>query len=63
MAQNKDSEEVVRFLGGFQRLREMIDDDPVGLEALAADDEPLKQLCLAVGWAARLSVVLNRALD
>jgi hypothetical protein len=32
----------------FRKLRDMIDDDPSGLEALAADDEPVKKLCLAV---------------
>jgi len=48
----KDHGDSVKFLGLFQRLREVIDDDPSGLEALAADDEPLKKLCLDVGNAA-----------
>jgi hypothetical protein len=48
----KDHDNGVKFLSLFQRLREMIDDDPSGLEALAADDEPLKKLCLDVGNAA-----------
>jgi hypothetical protein len=48
----KDSTEVIEFMALFQKLRDWIDDDPNGLEQLAADDEALKQLCKSLGFAA-----------
>jgi hypothetical protein len=36
----------------FRRLRDMIDDDPSGLEELAAGDEKLEALCFEVSMAA-----------
>ena len=52
MATNKDHEDVTRFRSAFQRLREMIDDDPATLEALAANDDTVKKQCLEIDWAA-----------
>jgi hypothetical protein len=48
----KDSTEVIKFMALFQKLRDWIDDDPFGLEELAADDEALKRLCNNLGFAA-----------
>jgi hypothetical protein len=48
----KDSTEVIEFMALFQKLRDWIDDDPNGLEQLAADDEALKRLCKSLGFAA-----------
>jgi hypothetical protein len=45
MSSTKDSEEVVRFMAQFQKLRDWIDDDPDGLEALAATDPAVEKLC------------------
>src|SRR5215210_1044416 len=36
----------------FSKLRDLIDDDLMGLEALAAGDPPVKKLCLDLGWCA-----------
>jgi len=50
----KDSTEVIEFMALFQKLRDWIDDDPIGLEQLAADDEALKRLCKSLGFTATL---------
>lgn len=42
---NKDSAESIEFMTLFQKLRDLIDDDPEGLEGLALADESVKQLC------------------
>lgn len=44
----KDHENVVKFLSLFTKLRAEIHDDPSHLKAKAAEDEPLRRLCLAV---------------
>lgn len=36
----------------FQKLRDWIDDDPVGLFKLAEDDQSIKESCIALTWAA-----------
>lgn len=48
MAHQANSPEVVRFMTVFRKLRDVVDDDPRDLEALAAGDEPLRKLCLAM---------------
>ncbi len=48
----KDSTKVIKFMTLFQELRNLIDDEPEGLEALAADDKRIKQLCLDLNWVA-----------
>jgi hypothetical protein len=48
----KDSNEVVGFMVLFQRLRDIISDDPSDLEKRASADEALKRLCNDVGFAA-----------
>jgi hypothetical protein len=52
MKSGKDSSEVVKFLVSFQRLRDMIGDDPAQLEARVIEDEALKQLCSDVFFSA-----------
>lgn len=52
MSATKDSDEVIRFMTLFQKLRDWIDDNPNDLEKLAADDEVLKRLCNDLGFAA-----------
>ena len=48
MTGSKDDQAVILFMAAYRKLRDMVDDDPAGLEELAADDEPLKALCLEV---------------
>jgi hypothetical protein len=48
----KDSTKVIKFMTLFQELRNLIDDEPEGLEASAADDKRIKQLCLDLIWVA-----------
>lgn len=48
----KDHEAVVRFLLSYNRLRDIIDDDPAELVALAHDDPTLTDLCIQLGDAA-----------
>jgi hypothetical protein len=49
--------DIIRFMVLYRKLREMIDDDPTGLEALAAGDGSVEELCLEVEDAAdRLSL-------
>jgi hypothetical protein len=48
MADTKAHPDVIHFMTAFRRLREMIDDDPSGLEALTDEDESLRRLCLDV---------------
>jgi hypothetical protein len=45
MAESQDDPAAVQFMALYARLRSMIDDDPVGLEDLAASDPPLWKLC------------------
>ncbi|CAN1507467.1 Domain of unknown function DUF4145 [Caulobacteraceae bacterium] len=52
MKSGKDSSEVVKFLVSFQRLQDMIGDDPAQLEGRAIEDEALKQLCSDVFFSA-----------
>jgi hypothetical protein len=54
MAGLKDSPAVIHFMVAYQKLRHMVDDDPAGLEKLAVDDEPIKELCSNVHNAARI---------
>ncbi len=57
MATGKDHGDVICFMSGYQRLRDMIDDDPGGLEKLLANDDLLKNLCVEIGEVAlRLSL-------
>lgn len=50
----KDSTKVIKFMRLFQELRNLIDDEPEGLEASAPDDERIKQLCLDLNWVATI---------
>lgn len=52
MTGNKDSDEVIRFMALFQKLREIVGDDPTDLEKRAADDEILNRLCSDLGFVA-----------
>ena len=52
MSGNKDSAEAVKFMMLFQKLRDWIDDEPDGLNDLAATDESVEKLCDEVHWAA-----------
>jgi hypothetical protein len=57
----KDDEAIVRFMSLFSKLRDMIDDDPIGLKLLTATDEKLRELCLGVeNCAATLSTSERR---
>ncbi len=42
----KDHDNLIHFMITFTSLKNMIDDDPSDLEALATDDEGLKKKCL-----------------
>ena len=57
---NKDSAEVVTFLGLFARLKDWTDDDPVSLSALAKNDASIRKLCGDLSWAAHLLKVNER---
>src|SRR5438309_613028 len=48
---NKDSAEVVEFLGLFARLKDW-SDDPKHLMELALEDQGVKRLCEQLFWAA-----------
>src|SRR5271157_4575951 len=41
----KDSPELVRFMNTFQKLRDLIDDDPKGLGELVGNDPGLARFC------------------
>jgi len=56
----KDHSNVVKFMTLFRKLRDLIDDDPVGLEEIVADDEPIKQLCLDLDFTATMLSVSER---
>lgn len=60
MTTRKDHDDLIQFMGTFKSLRADIDDDPSGLEALAADDEGLKKKCLATNWAAMMLEMAER---
>ena len=47
----KDSPEVIVFMTLFQKLRGWIDDNPNGLEQLAAEDAGLEELCMKLAIA------------
>lgn len=49
----KDSFETVTFMALFSKLRDWIDDEPSGLDSLAAEDEKVRKLCVEVFDAAR----------
>jgi hypothetical protein len=51
---NKDSPEVVKFMIQLARLKDWIDDDPVGLPELASNDEAIAKLCDDLYHAASL---------
>lgn len=48
MVGSEDDEDVIRFRTRFEKLRDWIDDNPVGLPKLAYDDAPLQALCFEV---------------
>jgi hypothetical protein len=52
MTANKDSPEVVKFLGLFAKLKDWCEDDPESLSDLADTDEPIKNLCFELLKAA-----------
>ena len=52
MKSGKDSDEVVKFMVLFQKLRDVIADDPTDLAIRAAVDEMLKRLCIDLNFAA-----------
>lgn len=56
----KDSAKVIKFMTLFQKLRDWIDDDPIDLEKLAADDEILRRLCLDLFSAASILLMSER---
>ena len=58
MTKGKDDPRIVRFMVSFQKLRDLVDDDPSGLEALASTDEVLASLCVEVVEFA-LSISMN----
>jgi hypothetical protein len=55
-----DDPDVTKFLILFERLRTVIDDDPVGLEELATTDDKLRTLCIDLG---DIALRLSRAED
>lgn len=48
MTAGKDSAQVVSFMVQFQRLRDLLADDPSELLARASKDEALKELCIGI---------------
>jgi hypothetical protein len=50
----KDSAEVVKFMQCFAKLKDWTDDDANGLVELASEDDPLRELCNDVFWAAAI---------
>jgi hypothetical protein len=46
----KDSTKVIKFMTLFQKLRNLIDDEPEGLEVLAAGDEPTRPVQKQGRW-------------
>jgi len=52
MAAAKDATELAKFMTLFQKLRDWIDDEPSGLDALAEKDGSIKQLCVDLDLAA-----------
>lgn len=46
MSVQKDDPEAIEFMARFAKLKDMIDDQPSGLEALAAGDESVRDACL-----------------
>src|SRR6266511_256348 len=52
MAGPKDDPDVIRFMVLFQKLRDIVNDDPTDLEKSATNSEPLKKLCLDLGSTA-----------
>lgn len=54
MAIGKNSPEIIKFMALFQKLRNLIDDEPGGLEELAVNDPELRQLCDDLDLAATL---------
>jgi hypothetical protein len=60
MSEAKNSREVTKFMTVFHRLRQWNDDDPAGLEAQAASDSSIKELCDQVHLAATVLLMNER---
>jgi Domain of unknown function (DUF4145) len=52
MTTNKDSPEVIKFMHLFGKLKDLSEDDPESLPALASADDSIKDLCLKLLKAA-----------
>ena len=48
MSKTERAQDIVRFMTLFETLRARVNDNPIGLEALAARDASVKKLCLEV---------------
>jgi hypothetical protein len=52
MGNNKDTAEVIKFLGLFAKLKDRSDDDPERLPDLAKNDKVIKEFCGQLSWIA-----------
>lgn len=63
MSAPKDSPEAMKFMSLYQKLRDMIDDDPSDLVKISQTDTPLKKLCVelnSVGYKIKASEKRHR---